>query len=157
MIIGMQALELKIPPPAIAVLIAGVMWGISLVAPLLGGPAVIRVGAAVAIALAGAGFSLAGAISFRRAKTTVNPMKPETTSALVCSGIYRVTRNPMYVGFLLILLAWAAFLSTAWAFLGPLAFVFYMNRFQIAPEERVLSAMFGADYAAYKSRFRRWL
>jgi protein-S-isoprenylcysteine O-methyltransferase Ste14 len=157
MILRMQALELKIPPPAVAVLIAGVMWGISLVAPLLGVPAVIRVVVAVTIALAGAGFSLAGVISFRRAKTTVNPMKPETTSALVCSGIYRVTRNPMYVGLLLVLVAWAAFLSTAWALLGPLAFVLYINRFQIAPEERVLSAMFGMDYAAYKSRVRRWL
>jgi len=157
MIIRMQALELKIPPPAVAVLLAGAMWGISLVAPLLEVPAFIRVAAAVTIALAGGGFSLAGVISFRRARTTVNPMKPETTSSLVCSGIYGVTRNPMYVGLLLVLVAWAAFLSSAWALLGPLAFVLYINRFQIAPEERVLSAMFGTGYSAYKSRVRRWL
>jgi len=157
MIIRMQALELKIPPPAVAVLLAGAMWGISLVAPLVEVPAFIRVAAAVTIALAGGGFSLAGVISFRRARTTVNPMKPETTSSLVCSGIYRVTRNPMYVGLLLVLVAWAVFLSSAWALLGPLAFVLYINRFQIAPEERVLSAMFGTGYSAYKSRVRRWL
>src|SRR3989304_4129001 len=114
--------------------------------------AYIRVAAAVTIALAGGSFSLAGVISFRRASTTVNPMKPETTSSLVCSGIYRVTRNPMYVGLLLVLVAWAVFLSSAWALLGPLAFVLYINRFQIAPEERVLSAMFGTGYSAYKSR-----
>lgn len=157
MIIRMQALELKIPPPAVALLMAGAMWGISLVAPLLEVPAFIRVAAAVTIALVGSGFSLAGVISFRRARTTVNPMKPETTSSLVCSGIYRVTRNPMYVGLLLVLVGWAVFLSSAWALLGPLAFVLYINRFQIAPEERVLSAMFGAGYSAYKSRVRRWL
>lgn len=157
MIMRMQALELKIPPPAVAVLIAGAMWGISLVAPLHEVPAFIRVAAALTIALAGGGFSLAGVISFRRARTTVNPMKPETTSSLVCSGIYRVTRNPMYVGLLLVLVAWAVFLSSAWALLGPLAFVLYINRFQIAPEERVLSAMFGTGYSAYKSRVRRWL
>lgn len=157
MIIRMQALELKIPPPAVAVLLAGAMWGISLVAPLLEVPAFIRVVAAVTIALAGGGFSLAGVISFRRARTTVNPMKPETTSSLVCSGIYRVTRNPMYVGLLLVLVAWAVFLSSAWALLGPLTFVLYINRFQIAPEERVLSAMFGTGYSAYKSRVHRWL
>ena len=157
MIIRMQALELKIPPPAVAVLLAGAMWGISLVAPLLEGPAFIRVAAAVTIALAGGGFSLAGVISFRRARTTVNPMKPETTSSLVCSGIYGVTRNPMYVGLLLVLVAWAVFLSSAWTLPGPLAFVLYINRFQIAPEERVLSAMFGTGYSAYKSRVRRWL
>jgi protein-S-isoprenylcysteine O-methyltransferase Ste14 len=153
----MQALELKIPPPAVAALIAGAMWGISLVAPLLEVPAFIRVAAAVTIALAGAGFSLTGVVSFRRARTTVNPMKPETTSSLVCSGIYSVTRNPMYLGLLFVLVAWAVFLSSAWALLGPLAFVLYINRLQIEPEERVLSAMFGTDYSAYKSRVRRWL
>lgn len=63
----------------------------------------------------------------------------------------------MYVGLLFILIAWAVFLSSAWALLGSLAFVLYMNRFQIAPEERVLSAMFTADYFAYKSSVRRWL
>ena len=157
MIIRMQALELKIPPPAVAVLIAGAMWGISLVAPLLEAPMFIRVAAALAIALAGGGFSLAGVISFRRARTTVNPMKPETTSSLVCSGIYRVTRNPMYVGLLFVLVAWAVFLSSAWALLGSLAFVLYIDRFQIAPEEKVLLAMFGTSYSAYKSRVRRWL
>ena len=157
MIIRMQALELKIPPPAVAVLIAGAMWGISLIAPLLEVSAFIRVAAAVTIALAGGGFSLAGVISFRRARTTVNPRKPETTSALVCSDIYRVTRNPMYVGLLFVLVAWAVFLFSAWALLGPLAFVLYINRFQIAPEEKVLSAMFGTSYSAYKSRVRRWL
>lgn len=153
----MQALELKIPPPAVAVLIAGAMWGISLVAPLFEVPAFVRIGAAVTIALVGCVFSLAGVISFRRARTTVNPMKPETTSSLVCSGIYRVTRNPMYLGLFFVLVAWAVFLSSAWALLGPLAFVLYMNRFQISPEERVLSAMFGAGYSAYKAKVRRWL
>ena len=153
----MQALELKIPPPAVGVLIAGAMWGISLVAPLFELPAFIRIGAAVTIALVGGGFSLAGVVSFRRARTTVNPMKPETTSSLVCSGVYRVTRNPMYVGLLFVLVAWAVFLSSAWALFGPLVFAFYMNRFQITPEERVLSAMFGTEYSAYKSRVRRWL
>ena len=153
----MHALELKIPPPAIAVLMAGAMWGISLVAPLFEVSAFTRIAAALAIALAGAGFTLAGVISFQRAGTTVNPMKPERTSSLVCSGIYRVTRNPMYVGLLFALVALAVFLSSAWALLGPLAFVIYMNRFQIAPEERVLLSMFGTGYSAYKSKVRRWL
>ena len=117
----------------------------------------IRVAAAVIIALAGGGFSLAGIISFRRAQTTVNPMKPETTSSLVCSGIYRITRNPMYVGLLVVLVAWSVFLSSAWALLGALVFVLYINRFQIAPEERALSSKFGKEYAAYKQSARRWL
>lgn len=153
----MQALELKIPPPAVAVLIAGAMWGISLATPSLDVPGLIREILAIAIASVGGGIALFGAVSFRRAGTTVNPMKPETASSLVTTGVYKLTRNPMYVGDLLVLVAWAVFLSAPWTLVGPLAFVLYMNRFQIAPEERVLSAMFGTDFSTYKSRVRRWL
>jgi protein-S-isoprenylcysteine O-methyltransferase Ste14 len=133
------------------------MWGVSLIAPSLAVPSLIRVASAAAIAMIGVCFDLAGIISFWLARTTINPMKPAKTSSLVCSGVYRVTRNPMYLGLLFILIAWAVFLSSAWALIGPLAFVLYMNRFQIAPEERALSAMFGISYSAYKSRVRRWL
>lgn len=153
----MRKLELKIPPPAVAGTIAGLMWGISRTTPLLDLSSTVRLATTATIALAGLGIGLAGIIAFRRARTTVNPMKPETTSSLVYSGIYRATRNPMYVGVLFVLLAWAVFLSSAWALLGPLAFVLYINRFQIAPEERVLLAKFGSDYTAYKSKVRRWL
>ncbi|MEO7622488.1 MAG: isoprenylcysteine carboxylmethyltransferase family protein [Gallionella sp.] len=153
----MNSLELKIPPPAVAALVAAIMWGISLITPLLEVALFTRVSAAIMFALAGSGFSLAGVISFRRAKTTVNPMKPETATSLVSTGIYRVTRNPMYVGLLLVLIAWAAYLTSAWALLGPLGFVLYISRFQIAPEERVLSTLFGAEYTAYQSKVRRWL
>ena len=153
----MKSLELKIPPPAVAALIAVAMWGISLITPLFDVPLFTRVSAAIIFALAGSGFSLAGVISFRLAKTTVNPMKPETATSLVSSGIYSVTRNPMYVGLLLVLLAWAIYLSSAWALLGPVGFVLYISRFQIAPEERVLSTLFGSEYTAYQSKVRRWL
>jgi len=153
----MQALELKIPPPAVAALMAVAMWGISALTPLIEASALVRAVAAVLIALAGGVFSIAGIVSFRAARTTINSMKPETTTSLVCSGIYRLTRNPMYLGLLFVLVAWAVFLSSAWALLGPLAFVLYINRFQIAPEERALSAMFGTEYSAYKSTVRRWL
>lgn len=156
-IAGMRALELKIPPPLVALLVAGAMWGISLFVSSLEVPASTRVVMAAALALAGGCVSLAGALAIRRAHTTVSAMKPETTSSLVCSGVYSVTRNPMYLGLLLVLIAWATLLSTAWAWSGPLAFVLYLNSFQILPEERVLYAMFGADYGAYTSRVRRWL
>lgn len=153
----MQSLELKIPPPAVALLIASIMWGISLVTPLLDLSTFLRVTTAVTIALAGMGVGLAGIIAFRRARTTVNPMKPENTSSLVYSGIYKATRNPMYVGVLFVLVAWAVFLSSVWALLGPVAFVLYITRFQIEPEERVLLRMFPTEYAAYKAKVRRWL
>jgi len=153
----MQLLQLKVPPPLVALLIAGLMWCISLFTQTIELPAMGRVGGAAAIALAGGAFSLAGALSFRRAKTTVNPMKPEKTSSFVTSGIYTVTRNPMYLGMLFVLVAWALFLSSAWALFGPLSFFIYMNSFQIAPEEKVLAAMFGPAYAAYTATVRRWL
>jgi protein-S-isoprenylcysteine O-methyltransferase Ste14 len=150
-------LDLKIPPPVVAALIGGAMWGISLSLPLLETPTLVRRATALILTLTGVGFSAAGVISFHRAKTTVNPMKPEATSSLVCKGIYSVTRNPMYVGVLIVLIGWAVFLSSAWALLGPLAFVLYINRFQISPEEQVLSDKFGAEYLAYQARVRRWL
>ena len=155
--IHMKSIELKVPPPAVAALAALAMWGISSVAPLLQVPTLIRVAVAIAIALVGGVVSAAGFVSFRRARTTVNPMKPEAASSLVSSGIYRVTRNPMYVGLSFILIAWAVFLASAWALLGPVAFVLFIDRFQITPEEQALSALFGSEYAAYKSRVRRWL
>lgn len=98
-----------------------------------------------------------GVFSFRMAKTTVNPMKPDSSSALVVSGIYRLTRNPMYLGFLWILLGWGIFLSNALAFLVLPAFVFYMNHFQIEPEERALTRLFGPAFVTYRTRVRRWI
>ncbi|MEB0160908.1 isoprenylcysteine carboxylmethyltransferase family protein, partial [Pseudomonas sp. AH2 (2023)] len=91
-----------------------------------------------------------------RSRTTVNPLRPDKAAALVSGGVYRVTRNPMYVGMMLLLVAWAVYLDSAWVLAGPVAFVAYITRFQIAPEERVLRAKF-ADFDAYAARVRRWL
>jgi protein-S-isoprenylcysteine O-methyltransferase Ste14 len=99
-------------------------------------PNLARVTTAIAIAMAGIVIAILGVIALRRAKTTVSPLKPEATSSIVTSGVYGFTRNPMYLGLALALLAWAVFVSSAWALLGPVAFVLYMNRFQIIPEER---------------------
>ncbi|MDH5276729.1 MAG: isoprenylcysteine carboxylmethyltransferase family protein [Gammaproteobacteria bacterium] len=152
-----NALELRIPPPAIAGLAAGAMWGIAAQMPVLAVPLVVRAAVAIGLALLGAGTTIAGVRAIRRAQTTANPLKPETATALVSGGIYTVTRNPMYLGLLALLVAWAAYLSSAWALLGPLVFALYITRFQILPEERALAALFGADYAAYQARVRRWL
>jgi protein-S-isoprenylcysteine O-methyltransferase Ste14 len=153
----MQALELKVPPPVIGLLIAAAMWGVSLAATVVEVPTPIRVPVAIAIALAGVGTAISGARAFRRAKTTVNPLKPETTSFLVTSGVYRFTRNPMYLGTALVLVAWVVFLSFVWTLPGPLVFALYITRFQIVPEERVLIGLFGAPYSEYQARVGRWL
>lgn len=153
----MQALELKIPPPVVAVLLALAMWGIADIEQLLYLPAALRLAVVGGLALAGVGFDIAGVMAFRRAKTTVSPFKPQNTSQLVCSGVYRITRNPMYLGMVCILLAWAVFLSSPWCVSGPLVFALYITRFQIKPEEKRLATRFGQRFADYRNRVRRWL
>jgi protein-S-isoprenylcysteine O-methyltransferase Ste14 len=153
----MSKLELKVPPLALALLVALAMWLVSLATPSLSGQIPYRQVAAVVLVLAGFVAALLGVIAFRRAGTTVNPTTPQSTSSLVSGGIYRVTRNPMYLGFLLALVGLAVFLANALSLVLVPAFVAYMNRFQIAPEERVLSEKFGEAFAVYKKKVRRWL
>lgn len=157
----MRFLELKVPPPVVGLLMAALMWWLSNQAVLpnatLETPRVMRIASALVIALIGGAFDLAGLMAFLRSKTTVNPLKPEKTAVLVADGIYRVTRNPMYVGMLLLLVAWAVFLASPWALAGPLLFFAWIDRFQIAPEERVLERKFGTAFDAYRRRVRRWL
>jgi protein-S-isoprenylcysteine O-methyltransferase Ste14 len=153
----MNVLENRIPPPLVALVLAAGMWGVAEVAPPLGLELAIRVPVAVMIALAGLAFDFSGLLAFIRGKTTVNPLRPERASVLVTGGVYRFTRNPMYVGMLLFLFAWGVYLDCLLAFAGPVLFVLYMNRFQIGPEERVLKQKFGAPFEDYMGRVGRWL
>jgi protein-S-isoprenylcysteine O-methyltransferase Ste14 len=153
----MSSLELRVPPPVLALCLTLLMWFTSSLVPPLAVPFGVRVGVALALVLIGQSISVSGIVSFRRAKTTINPIKLSAASSLVSSGVYRFTRNPMYLGLLVTLIGWAVFLSNPLALLAAPLFVLYINRFQINPEERVLSSLFGAEYASYKSRVRRWL
>ncbi|HEX7030662.1 MAG TPA: isoprenylcysteine carboxylmethyltransferase family protein [Gammaproteobacteria bacterium] len=108
-------------------------------------------------ALAGIAVCAAGVLSFQRAGTTTNPLDPGRASKLVVAGIYRYSRNPMYLGFALLLAAWGVFLGNLAALLAVAAFIIYMNRFQVAPEERALEALFGEEYRAYRRSVRRWI
>jgi protein-S-isoprenylcysteine O-methyltransferase Ste14 len=151
------SLELKIPPLIVALLFGVSMWAIARVTPgLTLHLAFIRPLAGLML-LAAVGITLAGVLAFRRARTTVDPTRPGEATTIVTGGVYGLTRNPMYAGFLLALVAWALWLGSLPACLLPLLFVKYMNRFQIAPEERSLSAKFGAPYDAYLLRVRRWI
>jgi protein-S-isoprenylcysteine O-methyltransferase Ste14 len=96
-------------------------------------------------------------VSFGRARTTLNPLQPDAASALVVRGIYRWTRNPMYLAMLLVLVAWACIVANGAALAILPLFVAYLNRFQIAPEERALQARFGDEFQQYKRTVRRWL
>ena len=153
----MNALELKVPPPVVALVVALVMWKIARLTFTFEVDAALRIALTTVIMLVGVAISAAGVAAFRRARTTLDPMKPQAASSLVTGGIYRMSRNPMYVGVLFVLVGWAVFLRAPWAVVGPLLFVAYMNRFQIRPEERILMASFGGRYASYKSTVRRWM
>lgn len=153
----MHLLDLKIPPAVTGALTAIGMWLISHALPQFTFTfAPLRI-VAVGMGIAGAVMTGLAMVSFIRAHTTFNPMKPSSASSLVRSGIYRFTRNPMYLGLLFVLIGWALYLANILAFLFLPAFIFYMNRFQIEPEERALTALFGREFLAYESRVRRWL
>lgn len=96
-------------------------------------------------------------LGFHRAKTTLNPLAPGQASALVVRGVFRWTRNPMYLAMLLVLISWACIVANAAALAILPLFVAYLNRFQIAPEERALQARFGSEFEQYKRTVRRWL
>ncbi|TAL11721.1 MAG: isoprenylcysteine carboxylmethyltransferase family protein [Nitrospirae bacterium] len=153
----MHVLELKVPPVGVVLVAAALMWVASGTVPALEFTLPACDVVAALFAAAGLAVGVMGIVSFARAKTTVNPMKPGAASSLVVSGIYRYSRNPMYLGLLLLLLGWAWYLSNALAFLLLPGFILYMNRFQIEPEERALASLFGEAFTAYRARVRRWL
>jgi len=152
-----HALDLKVPPVAVGILTGALMGAAAWAVPRLGFTFPGRFVAAGSLGVLGALVAILGVASFKRAKTTVNPMKPESSSSLVTSGVYRMTRNPMYLGFLLILLGWGAYLSNILSIALVAAFVLYMDLFQIGPEERALEGRFGSEFVAYKGRVRRWI
>ena len=153
----MSSLELKIPPLALVALCALAMWVLARWLPF---GAFAFVGArwvAAALVLLGIAIALAGVLAFRRHATTVNPMNPERSTTVVRDGIYRITRNPMYLGFVFALTGWGLHLGQVSALLMLIPFVGWLSRFQIVPEERALRRQFGADYEDYCRAVRRWI
>ena len=153
----MQALENRIPPPLVAVIFAVAIWLLASSTSTVEFDQTIKIVAVTLLWVVGTVFSAGGVMAFRRSETTVNPLKPETASSLVTAGIYQVTRNPMYVGFVLFLLAWAAYLGSIWSVGLVVLFMVYIQRFQINPEERAMLKLFGQEYEDYRSKVRRWL
>jgi protein-S-isoprenylcysteine O-methyltransferase Ste14 len=153
----MRNLALKIPPLAVAVVFGAGMVGLAVLLPAAAVPLPGRVPLAAFLALVGSAAAAAGVIAFQRVGTTVNPLNPDASAAVVTSGIYRCTRNPMYLGFLLALCGLGAYLANvASVILLPL-FVLYLNRFQIKPEEHAMLRKFGPEYSRYMAAVRRWV
>lgn len=153
----MQSLELKVPPVAVTIILAAAMFGVSKVVPATNFVIPGSTSIALGCALCSGVIVISGVIAFRTSKTTVNPLDPGAASTIVSNGIYRYSRNPMYLGFLLTLAAWAVYLSNVVAALFLPVFVAYMNRFQIQPEERILLGKFGPAFSQYLAAVRRWV
>ncbi len=153
----MSKLDLKIPPPVIALSCTALAWLLAWLTPALTYLLNARTPIAVVLLLTGISLALSGVLAFRKAKTTPNPHTPEKATSVVRSGPYRFTRNPMYLGLALALLGVCAYLGNPMSLLSVIALIAYLTRFQIIPEERVLRGLFGETYAAYTETVRRWL
>lgn len=154
----MSRLELKVPPLALLMVAMAAMWGIRLVLPQFSGARSVGVVAlAVGIAGLGGAIGLFALAAFQEQRTTVNPMRPEAASALVTGGIYRFSRNPMYLALVVLLCAWAVYLANPVALAVVPVFAAYLDRFQITPEERALRNRFNAEFEDYAARVRRWI
>lgn len=157
----MSRLELKIPPLLLLVIFAVLMFWLGhninlwqLIPLELLGWRLFLAGIWLA---AGVTVAVLGVLNFRSAQTTVNPLLPDNASQLVQQGIFRYSRNPMYLGMLMVLIGWALWLSDFSAFVPLPFFVWYLNQFQIKPEERALTTLFGAEFLQYQQKVRRWL
>ena len=152
-----RGLELKIPPMIVLIIAGVLMWLVARVTPQLIVLYPARGVLTVLLAVLGVVAVYGGLREFRKASTTVHPQRPGEASNVVTTGIYRFTRNPMYLGMLLALLAWLVYLANIAAAVVPIAFVVYITRYQIHPEERTLAAKFGAPYELYLRSVRRWI
>lgn len=153
----MSRFELKIIPDVVWIAVAGLMWLVSGLTPSLDATVGARIAAMVILLASGVALIIAARVDLARAGTTFNPTAPDRSSSLVIVGVYRFTRNPMYLGMLFVLLALAAWLANPASLVLTLAFVVYIDRLQIVPEERALRARFGAAYDAYLRDVRRWI
>lgn len=150
-------MKLLVPPPMIALLCGLAMWGIAEAFPQARFAFPFQSSLAGAFVAVGVTIDLISIGAFRKAETTVTPLAPEKATNLVVTGLYSYTRNPMYLGLLLILSGIAIWLGSPANGVMLIAFVAYITVFQIAPEEARLSELFGSDYERYKARVRRWL
>ncbi|MBY0423628.1 MAG: isoprenylcysteine carboxylmethyltransferase family protein [Parvularculaceae bacterium] len=146
-----------IPPPIILLLFGAAMYAGARYAPTAPFDFPGRTALGAALALIGLATTAVAVGLFRRARTTVNPLAPSNAERLVVGGVYRLTRNPMYLGMLIVLLGLFFLFAEGLNIILPALFVITLTELQIKPEEKALEAKFGEDYRAYKKRVRRWL
>ncbi|MCS0437968.1 methyltransferase family protein [Vibrio diabolicus] len=153
----MRKLELKVPPVAVFLLVILLMYGLTVLVPSLNISVPFVEVVVGGLTLLSGYMGIAGVYEFHKVKTTVNPVKPDTASSVVRTGVFSFSRNPMYMALLLLIIAIGLWWQHLSVMLCSVVFVSYMNRFQIKPEERVLERLFGEEYVDYKNHVRRWI
>jgi protein-S-isoprenylcysteine O-methyltransferase Ste14 len=152
-----RCIETKIPAPFIAATAGASMKFYAKASGIAIDPTALRMVVGVGLSQVSAVVAVAAFASLVWAHTTINPLDPSKATSLVTGGVFRLSRNPLYLSLLFLLVAYAIRLDSPAVWLGPLAFVAYVTRFQIHPEERALQAKFGEAYQRYRRRTRRWL
>ncbi len=150
-------MSLKIPPPLVMVVHMLLVWLVARFVPDLNFDFPFQRDLVLILGVAGVAFAMVAMGLFRRAKTTVDPLNPEKAEHLVTTGVYRITRNPMYLGLILILLAWIIMKGNPLNLIFLITCMGFLTKFQIKPEEEALSARFGAAYSNYRAKVRRWI
>ena len=152
-----MSLKLKIPPPVVGLVCALIMWLVNRVFTGLDFKLPLTIFIALGLSAIAVCIDISALLTFRASRTTINPMKPESTSELVEGGVYSFSRNPMYLGLAIILCAWGIYLGNLVSLLLLPVFIWYITIFQIIPEEEMMVNLFNEKYIKYKQRVRRWI
>ena len=152
-----MTLKTKIPPPVYMLTFAGIMWLLDRYAPIAHWNTPPWTDIGWGIMVTGFLIDLSSITLFLRRKTSPNPMKPKKASKLVKTGLYRYTRNPMYLGMLILLSGWSIQLGSLSPLVFPPLLLITLTYLQIIPEEIALSEVLGKPYVAYKNSVPRWL
>jgi len=150
-------MKLKIPPAIQVALFATLMWIIKKSTTITHFEFELQRVVSWIIFGIGIAIEIIAIYAFRKAHTTANPLHPNKASTLVIVSIYKVSRNPMYLGMFFILLAFAVRLGNLFTFPVVILYVWYITTFQIKPEEKILAELFGNDYSIYCKKVRRWI
>ena len=152
----MKSLELKVPPVMVVLLLLLGMFISRSYFPIFPIPSGLATGFAIAIICCANVFGIMAARDFSKFKTTLNPHAPQNTTYLVTKGVYAVTRNPMYVALIMVVAAGGIYLMHAGVIVFVVIAFFYLQEFQIKPEEKMLENKFGEAFTKYKNTVPRW-
>ncbi|MDA9655999.1 isoprenylcysteine carboxylmethyltransferase family protein [Alphaproteobacteria bacterium] len=148
-------MKTKIPPPIIALICIVINYlSTYLINPIKFPNIEIIGGLILLLAVATA---VLATLLFKKDQTTVNPRNPEKATTLVTSGIFSITRNPMYLGLFLSISSTILFFGSWFGIIILMFFVWYINKFQIIPEEEAMEKLFGGKYSEYRQKVRRWI